>query len=120
MPFRLHHVVSRPSFYFDATGKNPPAFYRFRISDPKRERVIDLKAYRLFPGQFSAPWTGLAPGDAPLFVRDISTSEIYAFDIDSRRIVVASARGGRAHARARCVQVGLSPVTLIFREFGDG
>jgi serine/threonine protein kinase len=70
------------SFYFDATGKNQPAFYRFRISDAKLERVFDLKAYRLFPGQFSAPWTGLAPGDAPLFVRDISTSEIYAFDVD--------------------------------------
>jgi WD40 repeat protein len=59
-----------------------PAFYRFRISDGKLERVFDLKTYRLFPGQFSAPWTGLAPGDAPLFVRDISTSEIYAFDVD--------------------------------------
>jgi serine/threonine protein kinase len=70
------------SFYFDASGKNEPAFYRLRVSDGKLERVVDLKAYRLFSGQFGAPWTGLAPGDAPLFVRDISTSEIYAFDVD--------------------------------------
>jgi Tol biopolymer transport system component/predicted Ser/Thr protein kinase len=70
------------SFYFDASGKNEPAFYRLRVSDGKLERVVDLKPYRLFSGQFGAPWAGLAPGDAPLFVRDISRSEIYAFDVD--------------------------------------
>jgi hypothetical protein len=53
-----------------------------RVSDAKLERIMGLKPYRLFPGQFgSAPWTGLAPGDAPLFVRDISSAEIYAFDV---------------------------------------
>lgn len=39
-------------------------------------------AKRFFPGQFGgAPWTGLGPGDMPLFPRDISTQEIYAFDL---------------------------------------
>jgi eukaryotic-like serine/threonine-protein kinase len=70
------------SFYFDTHSPNQPGFYRLRVSDGKVERVVDLKSYRLFPGQFVIPWTGLAPGDAPLFVRDISTSEIYAFDVD--------------------------------------
>jgi len=36
----------------------------------------------LFPNQFGpGSWSGLAPGDAPLFVRDLSTSEVYAFDV---------------------------------------
>jgi hypothetical protein len=26
-------------------------------------------------------WTGLGPGNSPLFVRDISSPEIYALDI---------------------------------------
>ena len=30
------------SFYFDATGKNQPAFYRFRTSDVKLERIFDF------------------------------------------------------------------------------
>lgn len=70
------------SFYFDTHSPNQPGFYRLRVSDGKVERVVDLKSYRLFLGPFFVPWTGLAPGDAPLFVRDISTSEIYAFDVD--------------------------------------
>ncbi len=70
------------SFYFDIHSPNQPGFYRLRVSDGKVERVVDLQSYRLFPGPFFVPWTGLAPGDAPLFVRDISTSEIYAFDVD--------------------------------------
>jgi serine/threonine protein kinase/Tol biopolymer transport system component len=68
--------------YFDTNTTSEPGFYRVRVSDAKLERIMGLKPYRLFPGQFgSAPWTGLAPGDAPLFVRDISSAEIYAFDV---------------------------------------
>jgi hypothetical protein len=26
------------------------------------------------------PWSGLAPGEIPLFVRDLTTQEIYALD----------------------------------------
>ena len=69
--------------YFDTNSTSEPGFYRVHVSDSKLERIMDLKPYRLFPSQFgSAPWTGLAPGDSPLFVRDISASEIYAFDVD--------------------------------------
>jgi eukaryotic-like serine/threonine-protein kinase len=71
------------SIYFDTTVTDHPAFYRLRVNDSKPDRVVDLKSHRLFPNQFGpGSWTGLAPGDAPLFVRDISTSEIYALDVD--------------------------------------
>jgi serine/threonine protein kinase len=70
------------SISFDATLTDQPAIYRLRLSDSKLDRIVDLKSYRLFLSHFYTPWTGLAPGDAPLFVRDISTSEIYAFNVD--------------------------------------
>jgi serine/threonine protein kinase len=75
------------SLYFDTIVTQQPAFYQLRVRDAKLDRIVDLKSYRLFPNQFGpGSWTGLAPGDAPLFVRDISTSEIYAFDVDFPRI----------------------------------
>ena len=72
------------AIYFDTVFTDQPAFYRLRVRDAKLDRVVDLKSHRLFPRFCSqcGSWTGLAPGDAPLFVRDISTSEIYAFDVD--------------------------------------
>ena len=71
------------SLFYDTNTTNQPGFFKMRISDGKVERVVDLKPYRLYPGPFGgAAWTGLAVGDAPMFMRDISTSEIYAFDVD--------------------------------------
>jgi Tol biopolymer transport system component len=71
------------SLFYDTNNTNQPGFYKMRISDGKVERVVDLKPYRLYPGPFGGgAWTGLGLGDAPLFMRDISTSEIYAFDVD--------------------------------------
>ena len=62
--------------YFDSQGEDR-AFYRVRISDHKLERLASLKGLRL-TGRFG--WTGLAPDDSPLVLRDVGTQEIYAFD----------------------------------------
>ncbi len=71
------------SVYFDTNTTAQPGYYKLRLSDAKLERVMDLKPYRFFPGQFGgAPWTSLGPGDDPMFVRDISSWEIYSFDVD--------------------------------------
>ena len=69
---------SRDSRYihFDAPGADP-AFYRVRISDRKLERLVSLKDVRR-SGFFG--WTGLAPDDSPMLVRDVGTEEIYALD----------------------------------------
>ena len=46
------------------------------------EKLADLKKMRLFASQFGGgSWTGLGPGEVPLLPRDISTQEIYAFDL---------------------------------------
>jgi Tol biopolymer transport system component len=62
--------------YFDSEGEDR-AFYRLRISDHKLERLVSLKNLRLTG---SLGWTGLAPDDSPLVLRDVGTQEIYAFD----------------------------------------
>ncbi|HLI62504.1 MAG TPA: protein kinase, partial [Terriglobales bacterium] len=62
-------------FYFDTFGEDP-AFYRIRIKDRKVERLVDLKGIRR-PYEFIGPYSGLAPDDSLLIVRDTGTEEIY-------------------------------------------
>jgi eukaryotic-like serine/threonine-protein kinase len=67
--------------YFDTLLTPNPGYFRVRIKDAKLERLIDLKGIRTFPEQFGpGSWTGLGPNQTPLFVRDLSTQEIYALD----------------------------------------
>jgi hypothetical protein len=49
------------------------------LSDRKLERVLSLKGFQPAGGAF-ASWTGLAPDESPLFVRDASIQEIYALE----------------------------------------
>ena len=66
--------------YFDTALTDDPAFFRLRISDRKLERLFSLKGMRRYWGEFG-PWTGLAPDDSPLLVRDTSSQEVYALDL---------------------------------------
>jgi len=68
--------------YFDSILSDDPAFFRMRISDRKLERLFSLKAVRRFWGELGE-WTGLAPDDSPLLVRDISSQEVYALDFQA-------------------------------------
>ncbi len=66
--------------YFDTMVGKEPAIYRVRVADRKLEKVVSLKDLpRLAWGNLGA-WTGLAPDDSPLALRDASTQEIYALD----------------------------------------
>jgi Tol biopolymer transport system component len=70
------------SLYFDTALGSDHGYYRLRIRDLRVEKMVDLKKIRLLAGPFGGQaWTGLGPGDVPLFPRDISTQEIYAFDL---------------------------------------
>jgi len=69
--------------YFDSAAKGDAAFYRVRIKDRKLERVASLKDIKRPPsGGNPGSWTGLAPDDSPLALRDISTFEIYSMEWD--------------------------------------
>jgi len=66
--------------YFDGTVGGNSGYFRVRITDSKLERLFDLRGLRPFP-TFGGSWSSLGPDDTPLFVRDISTQEIYALDL---------------------------------------
>jgi Tol biopolymer transport system component/DNA-binding winged helix-turn-helix (wHTH) protein len=68
--------------YFDTILSDDPAFFRIRISDRKLERLVNLKGVRRFWGELGQ-WTGLAPDDSPLLVRDTSSQEVYALDFQA-------------------------------------
>ena len=72
------------SIYFDTMNTPDPGYFRLRVNDGKLDRIVDLAQFRSFPSQFGGlgSWTGLAPGDVPLFVRDLSSQEIYALDVE--------------------------------------
>jgi len=69
--------------YFDLAVSKSNGFYRLRAGDWKLEKVADLKNIRRFSDLFSTGsyWSGLGPDETPIFSRDISTQEIYAFDL---------------------------------------
>jgi Tol biopolymer transport system component len=59
----------------------PGGVFRIRTNDRKLEQVVSLKDFRAAPGW--GGWTGLAPDDCPLLVRDAGTQDIYALDWDA-------------------------------------
>ena len=65
--------------YFDTTLTEDANFFRVRISDHKLERLVSLHSMRRYWGDLGQ-WTGLAPDDSPLLMRDVSNQEIYAID----------------------------------------
>jgi Tol biopolymer transport system component len=58
---------------------NEAAIWRVRVSDHRVDQVASLKDVRQ-TGWRAGVWTGLAPDDSPLVLRDIGTQEIYALD----------------------------------------
>jgi len=65
--------------YFDGILENEAGYFRVQVSDRKLERVLSLKGFQAAVGAFGN-WSGLAPDDSPLYVRDASIQEIYALD----------------------------------------
>jgi serine/threonine protein kinase len=67
--------------YFDGILDNQESYFRVQIIDGKRERIFSLKGFQAAGGAFGN-WSGLAPDESPLVVRDASIQEIYALDWD--------------------------------------
>jgi serine/threonine protein kinase len=63
--------------YYSSFSKNP-AYRRVRVGQIRSEVFADLKDLHEFGGS----WSGLTPGGAALFVRDVSTDEIYSLDVE--------------------------------------
>jgi len=65
--------------YFDGILDNQESYFRTQIPDGKLERIFSLKGFQAAGGAFGN-WSGLAPDESPLLVRDASIQEIYALD----------------------------------------
>lgn len=83
----LHQYIGYPSWshdsqyiYFDTTLTEKAGFYRVRVSDHRVERLASLNGiHRLWLDLGS--WTALTPDESPLLIRDISSQEIYALEL---------------------------------------
>jgi serine/threonine protein kinase len=69
--------------YFNGILDNQEGYYRVQVSDHKLERIFSLKGFQAAGGAFGN-WSGLAPDESPLLVRDASIQEIYALDWETR------------------------------------
>lgn len=69
--------------YFGGPYTSEPALFRVRISDRKVEKLATLDP-QILTWAIVGKWTGLAPDDSPLVLRDTSIEEIYALDWETR------------------------------------
>jgi DNA-binding winged helix-turn-helix (wHTH) protein len=67
--------------YYDNTSTEKSAFLRVKVGQTRSEFLADLRHMHRY-GKYGWAWSGLAPDDSPLLVRDVSTDEIYSFDLD--------------------------------------
>src|SRR6516165_5283956 len=59
-----------------------PTFQRIQVGQTRSELLADLKALTRFKSRAAGPWSNVAPDGSALFVRDLSTDEIYALDLE--------------------------------------
>src|SRR6266853_225869 len=68
--------------YYDGPSGDQTTAMRLRVADGKIEKVATLTCIRRATGAFGE-WFGLAPGDAPLLLRNTGNQQIYALDWDA-------------------------------------
>jgi Tol biopolymer transport system component len=67
--------------YYDNFATNNPKCHRVKVGQHTAEDVCDLSGLRRYFG-FWGSWGGQAPDDSRIFVRDVSTQDIYSLDVD--------------------------------------
>ncbi|MFY9561560.1 MAG: protein kinase [Terriglobales bacterium] len=68
--------------YYDTISTDHPTFRRVKVGQTRSELVLDLKDLRRYSLTLVGAWSGLAPDGSALFVRDLSTDEIYSLDVE--------------------------------------
>jgi Tol biopolymer transport system component/predicted Ser/Thr protein kinase len=67
--------------YYDNFATDNPKCHRVKVGQHTAEDVCDLSGLRRYFG-FWGSWGGQAPDDSRIFVRDVSTQDIYSLDVD--------------------------------------
>ncbi|MHB8217632.1 MAG: protein kinase domain-containing protein [Candidatus Sulfotelmatobacter sp.] len=68
--------------YYDTEFSEHSTFRRVKVGETRSESLVDLKGLRRYSSVPAYGWSGIAPNGSGLFVRDLSTDEIYALDVD--------------------------------------
>jgi eukaryotic-like serine/threonine-protein kinase len=68
--------------YYDSIFTEHPTFQRVKLGQARSEPLLELKDLSRYENDFVGPWSGLATDGSFLFVRDLSTQEVYALDLD--------------------------------------
>jgi Tol biopolymer transport system component len=78
-----YHTWSKDghSIYFMNFQDNPGVF-RVHMPDGTAERIVDLKSFH-YTGN-DGMWMGLDPTDAPLFLRDLGSQDVYALTLERK------------------------------------
>ena len=68
--------------YFEDLGSDGPEIDRVALAGAKKERVTALKGVpRVSMPDSSGPWTGVAPDDSPLIMRDVGSRKLYSLEL---------------------------------------
>ena len=67
--------------YYDSAFSDHPTFRRVKVGQTHSELLVDLKGLLRYITQPAVGWSGIAPDGSALFIRDLSTDEIYALDL---------------------------------------
>ena len=70
------------SLYYDTQFSQSSTFRRVKVDQTHSELIMDLNSLHRYNAPPSFGWSGIAPDGSALFVRDLSTDEIYALDLD--------------------------------------
>lgn len=67
--------------YFGNFLTDHPSAHRIRLGADSSEELYSLTGLTQYQGMVSGTWSGLAPDNSRLYVRDLSAQEIYALDL---------------------------------------
>jgi len=68
--------------YYDTALSEHSKFRRVKVGQTRSEFVLDLQGLHRYLAAPAYGWSGVAPDGSSLFVRDLSTDEIYALDLE--------------------------------------
>jgi eukaryotic-like serine/threonine-protein kinase len=67
--------------YFETAGDGGRELFRVNLTTRQSERVLSLKGIPRPSLPLGAQWSGVAPDNSPLIMRDVGNREIYAFQM---------------------------------------
>ncbi len=68
--------------YFDSVMSEHPGYRRVKVGQTTPEPIMDFRNLRRYERSIVSPWSAVAPDGSILGVRDVSTDEIYALDLE--------------------------------------